>query len=89
MPIGHPRGWLGKSHYALHTTVVSQGSGSIDTLHRFDTSPQELAQFVFGKMTDYEVYFEANQGRVAAYASHYQTADAILDANADVEADGE
>lgn len=52
-------------------------------------SPQELARFVFGVMTDYEVYFRAHRGRVAAYASHYRDVDAILDANPDVQAMGE
>lgn len=52
-------------------------------------SPQELGKFVLDIMTDYEVYFRAYKGKVAAYASHYRDVDAILDANADVEALGE
>lgn len=61
----------------------------IDDLYRFDMSPQELGKFVLDIMTDYEVYFRAYKGKVAAYASHYRDVDAILDANADVEALGE
>lgn len=49
-------------------------------------SPQELAGFVHDIMTDYEVYFLAHPGKVAAYASHYRDVDDILDANVDVEA---
>lgn len=40
-------------------------------------------------MTDYEVYFQAHRSRMGAYAHHYRDVDAILDANADVQALGE
>lgn len=52
-------------------------------------NPHEIVRLVSNVMTDYEAYCRAHRGRVAAYASHYQDVDAILDANADVRALGE